>query len=228
MRTIVRAFWGPRPEPVEAVADRWLSTLTALDALVPGDRWQLVRASETPTELVPDRESLLAALRTAGSEEDWSDVIGTGLRLTRTTRSGGEIEVSVLAGGAPEYLLQSVVIGITTPTGLADRETRLLSALVLAWDPDVGDVTDDDILDALEDRAGFAVGDPAIGRHAYLSARRAARWPDGLRAVRREVVADGVLVDVGAAPDEVVGAYRLLRDAGALEPLPTPMDRAVW
>lgn len=228
MRTIVRGFWGPRPESVDAVADRWLATLTVIDALLPGGGWQQVHASGPPTALPPDRESLLGALRAAEADEAWSDVIGTGLRLVRTADSGCEIEVSGLAGGTPEYLLQSVVVGVTAPGGFALPESRLLAAVVLAWDPDLGDVTDDDTLDALEDDAGYSVGEPVVGRLAYLSAGRGARVPDDLGAVRREALAGGVVVATGGGPEEVVRMFGLLRDAGALEPLPRPMDRAVW
>jgi hypothetical protein len=228
MRTIVRGFWGPRPESVDTVADRWLSTVTAIDSLLPGGGWQQVHASGPPTALFPDREPLLRALRAAEADEAWSDVIGTGLRLIRTATAGCEIEVSGLAGGAPEYLLQSLVIGITAPDGFVLPESRLLTAVVLAWDPDFGDVTDDDILDALEDDAGFTVGDPALGRLAYLSAGRGARLPDDLGAARREALAAGVVVETGGGPEEVVRVSRLLRDAGALESLPRPMDRALW
>ncbi len=228
MRTIVRGFWGPRPEPVDAVADRWLSTVTAIDELFPGVGWQLVSASRPPAAFVPDRVSLLRVLRAAQAEDGWSDLVGTGLRLTGTAASGCEIEVSGLAGGTPEYLLQSLVIGLTAPGGQVLPETRLLAALTRVWDPDFGDATDDDILDALEDDAGYSVGDPVIGRLAYLSAGRAAQVPDDLATGSREVVAGGILVEVGTDPAAVVRAYRLLRDAGALEPLPRPMDRHVW
>ncbi|MFD1812939.1 hypothetical protein [Rhodococcus gannanensis] len=228
MRTIVRGFWGPRPESLDEVADRWLATLTAIDELLPGAGWQHVHASGPPTALPPERAPLLGALRAAEAAEGWSDVIGTGLRLIRTTTAGGEIEVSGLAGGAPEYLLQSLVIGITSPDGVALPEARLLAAVVLAWEPDFGDVTDDDILDALEDDGGFAVDDPAIGRLAYLSARRGARLPDDLGAARREALVGGVVVATSGGPDAVVRVAGLLRDAGVLQPLPRPMDRALW
>ncbi|WP_137873416.1 hypothetical protein [Rhodococcus sp. Q] len=228
MRTIVRGFWGPRPESVDAVADRWLSTVTAIDELLPGVRWQHVSASRPPAAFVPDRVSLLRALRAAQAEEGWSDLVGMGLRLAGTAASGCEIEVSGLAGGAPQYLLQSLVIGLTAPDSRVLPETQLLAALTRVWDPDFGDATDDDILDALEDDAGYSVGDPVIGRLAYLSAGRAALVPDDLTTGHREPVAGGILVEVGMEPAAVARAYRLLRDAGALAPLPRPLDRDVW
>ncbi|SDD96226.1 hypothetical protein SAMN05444580_10865 [Rhodococcus tukisamuensis] len=114
MRRTVRVFWGPRPEPVGSVAERWCTTLNGVDELLeatePGrDRsWRQVRPSGPPTDL---------------------------------------------------------------PADAVVPEAELLAMLAQVWEPDFGDVTDDDILDALERDAGFAVGDPCIGRHAYLYPR---------------------------------------------------------
>ncbi|MFD4183054.1 hypothetical protein [Rhodococcus sp. NPDC058514] len=61
----------------------------------------------------------------------------------------------------------------------------------------------------------------------YLSPGRAALVPADLQVAREEPTG-GVLMAI-AAPGEVgdvVLAYRRLRGAGALEPLPRPMDRA--
>ena len=53
--------------------------------------------------------------------------------------------------------------------------------------PDFGDVTADDILDPVEDDAGFVVGDPVVGRFGYLCPTRAALIPDSLDASRQAV-----------------------------------------
>lgn len=230
MRRIVRVFWGPRPESVESVAERWRTTLDRCDALLPApepgrDRsWQQIRPTG-PADLPRDRNSLRDALVAARADADWSDVIGIALRITTTGEPGWDIEISGLAGGAPEYLLQSLVMTIAAPDNAAIPEAQLLAMLAQVWEPDFGDVTDDDILDALEDDTGFAVGDPCIGRHAYLSPRRAVRLPDGLGANVRPF-GGGALVEVEGAVDDVVRVYLRMREAGALEPLPRPMDRA--
>ena len=72
-----------------------------------------------------------------------------------------------MAGGTPPFLLQSLVMGVDAPDDAVVRESELLAMLASVWEPDFGDVTDDDILDAVEDDAGF-VGDPVVGRFGYV------------------------------------------------------------
>ncbi|WP_335939567.1 hypothetical protein [Streptomyces sp. PTD5-9] len=238
MRRVVRAFWGPRPEPAEALAGRWKRTLDGIAELLPGAAspdaagagpWRQVHGTGPETELPADEGALLGALRVAQAAEDWSDLTGTALRLHRAGAPGWRTEISGLAGGAPEFLLQSLVVTLHTPDGADVPEAELLAVLARAWEPDFGDVSDDDVLDALEDDAGYSVGDPVVGRAGYLSPGRAALVPDGLGAAREELPGGGVLLrlaEAGASAD-VVAAYERLRDAGALEPLPRPMDRPV-
>lgn len=231
VRRIVRVFWGPRPETVESVAERWRVTLDRCDALLPvpvpgrARSWQQIRPSGPAADLPRDRNSLRDVLVAARSDADWSDVLGVALRIATSGEPGRDIEISGLAGGAPEYLLQSLVVAVTAPDDAAVPEAQLLAMLAQVWEPDFGDVTDDDILDALEDDADFAVGDPCIGRHAYLSPGRAGLLPDGLGANVRPFEG-GALVEVDGAVDDVVRVYLRMREVGALEPLPRPMDRA--
>ncbi|RPK57699.1 hypothetical protein EES43_21295 [Streptomyces sp. ADI96-02] len=231
MRRVVRGFWGPRPESAEALAERWRQTLEGLAALVPQatDDWSQVHSSGPADAITADGDALLAALRAAQSAADWSDLTGTGLRLVGTGTPGWEAEVSGLAGGEPEFLLQSVAVVLHTPDDAAVPEDALLALLARTWEPDFGDVSDDDVLDALEDDGGFLVGDPVVGRYGYLSPARAALAPEDLDAAREELPGGGVLLGLAAPGDgaAVVRAYRRLREAGALDPLPRPMDRAV-
>ena len=236
MRRVVRGFWGPRPEPVERLAERWNLTLDRLGRLLPavGDgagspsTWRVVAASGPGEDLTPDEASLLSALRTAQAAEDWSDRTGIGLRLVRQAEPGWKLEVSGLAGGAPETLLQSMVLTVVSPGTTTPPDAELLAAVAELWEPDFGDVTDDDVMDALEDDADWTVGDPSIGWLAFLSPARAALLPDDLTAVRKEVQGGGVLLDIAAPddPDAVVESYVRLRETGALQPLPRPLDRA--
>ncbi|MFJ9110613.1 Imm52 family immunity protein [Streptomyces sp. NPDC102283] len=231
MRRVVRGFWGPRPEPAEALADRWRRTLDGFAELVPqaADAWSQVHGNRHATAFTSDGDALLGALRTAQSAADWSDLTGTGLRLVGTGAPGWEAEVSGLAGGAPEFLLQSLAIILHAPDGAVVPEEALLSLVARVWEPDFGDVSDDDVLDALEDDAGYSVGDPVVGRTGYLSPARAALVPDGLEVVREPLPDGGELLSIAAPGDSagVVRVYQRLREAGALEPLPRPMDRAV-
>ncbi|QNG18816.1 hypothetical protein G4H71_21470 [Rhodococcus triatomae] len=236
MRCVVGCFWGPRPESLEALADRWARTLESLEAQLAPMRhsggefeWRRVHSDGPPTPVEPG-EGILAELRASRAEQDWSDIIGTGLRLVSVDPAGRSVEVSGIGGGRPEYLLQSLVVTVHGPNEPPVSEQALLATLVDIWEPDFADVTDDDVLDALEDEAGHIVGDPVIGRLGYLSARRAAVVPAGLGIARTGHPRGGTvlhLADPGEAPS-AVAAYRRLREAGALAPLPRPMDRAVW
>ncbi|MFI8268263.1 hypothetical protein [Streptomyces rubiginosohelvolus] len=231
MRCLVRGFWGPRPEPVESLAGRWQQTLDGLTGLLPqaAAAWSQIHANGPATAVAPDEDALLGAVRAAQSAADWSDLTGTGLRVVGTGMPGWEVEVSGVAGGTPEFLLQSIMVVIHAPDGAPVPEEDVLALLARVWEPDFGDVSDNDVLDALEDEAGFSVEDPAVGRVGYLSPARAALVPAGLEAVRQELPGGGELLSIAAPGDTaaVVRACERLREAGALAPLPRPMDRAV-
>ncbi len=67
-----------------------------------------------------------------------------------------------------------------------------------------------------------------IGRVGYLSSARADAIPDDL-AAGVAALPGGVLLQIGGAVDGgVVRAYERLRETGALDPLPRPLDRAVF
>ncbi|MFE2942100.1 Imm52 family immunity protein [Streptomyces sp. NPDC059255] len=233
MRRLVRGFWGRREESAEALAARWKLTLDRLAGLLPAAGagpgvWRNISASGPATGLRPDAAALLAALRVAREADGWSDRTGYGLRLVAAGAPGWKIEVSGRAGGAPENLLQSMVIGVDSPDGAEIPDAELLAAVAEVWEPDFGGVTDDDVLDVLEDDGGFVVGEPAIGWVGYLSPARAALVPDDMAEDRKELGVGGVLLDITSRGDTeaVLRAYLRLRDAGALQPLPRPLDRA--
>ncbi|OII69099.1 hypothetical protein [Streptomyces sp. CC77] len=238
MRRLVRGFWGPREESAEALAARWLRTLDGVAALVPEAgrgaagpwTWRRTRESGSAVLLRADATSLAGALGAVGAADDWSSSTGYGLSLAIGDEEGAPWQVDVRgnAGGTSEFLPQSLVLAVTSPDGAQAPEAALLALVAEAWAPDFGDVTDDDLLDALEDDGGFTVGDPCVGRLGYLSAARAALVPDDLAAARRDLPGGGALLDVAPhakGTDAVVAAYVRLRDSGALQPLPRPMDR---
>jgi hypothetical protein len=238
MRRVVRGFWGPREEPVEALAGRWKRTLDQLAGLLPAAAgkpgagrdeawtWLQVSSSGPATEIRPDEETLRAALRAAAASENWSD--GAGLRLVTGGERGWKIEVSGRAGAVSEFLLQSMVIGVDSPDDADIPDLGLLAVVAEAWEPDFGGVTDDDVLDALEDDGGFAPDEPSVGWAGCLSPARAALVPDDLPALREALRGGGVLLGIASPGDteEVLRANLRLRDTGALRPLARPMDRA--
>ncbi|MFF1910127.1 Imm52 family immunity protein [Streptomyces sp. NPDC058239] len=235
MRRVVRGFWGARKESAEALTRRWKLTLDQLAEILPAGgsgavwTWRQIHSSGPATDLLPNEDSLLAALRAAREADGWSDRVGFGLRLVLAGEPGWKIEVSGNGGGVSEFLHQSMVIGVGSPDDAEISDGNLLAAVAEAWEPDFGDVTDDDVLDALEDDAGFVVGEPSIGWVGYLSPARAALLPEGMTAGHKELRVGGVLLDIAPRGNvqDVLRAYLRLRDAGALQPLPCPMDRAV-
>lgn len=227
-RRAIRVFWGRRPESVQAVSIRWRRTLEQVEFLLPeavGGSWQQVHSSGPATTLTV--EQLTRVLDNARTAENWSDRLGIGLRLTSGGGPEWELELSGLAGGEPEIVLQSMVLTVSAPATAEVRETELLRMLAVVWEPDFGDVTDDNILDALEDESDYRVGDPVVGRVGYLSAARADAIPDDVAAGVAALPGCGVLLQIGAV-DTVLRAYERLRDSGTLEPLPRPLDRAVF
>ncbi|MFF9098793.1 hypothetical protein ACF1AX_37465 [Streptomyces sp. NPDC014802] len=240
MSGVVRAFWGPREESAEALADRWKRTLDRLSSLLPalapdpGEAWtwQQIHESGPATALRADEESILAVLRSLRTEDGWSDHTGYGLSLAIGNDSGWRADVRGAAGGTPEFLLQNLIMEIEAPAGATVPEADLLTLVAETWQPDFGEVTDDDILDALEDEADFGIGEPSVGRFGYLSPARAALVPAGLPDVTRtELPSGGLLLAVApptAETDTVVRVNVSLREARALEPLPKPLDRSVW
>lgn len=234
MRRLVRGFWGPRDESVEELADRWKATVDQLVRLLPEaaltGEWTVVRASgpASPVTVTADEDSLRDALRAARAADDWARGTGTALRLVAAGAPGWEVEVSGLAGGDSGFLLQSLVIGIRSPVGTELPGAELLAAVAEFWEPDFGDVTNGDVLDALEDEAEYNVGEPCVGWVGYLSPARGKLLPDDLTVPRTVMPGGGVLLDIAEESDvdAVVRAFERLRGTGALQPLPRPMARA--
>lgn len=239
MKRVVRVFWGPRKESPRELAGRWRAMLDAFPALLPaassapaGQPWTWTRhyAFSRPDELAPDEAELAAALQTDHDSPHTSD--GAGLSLTSTgEQPGWEIGLIGRGGGESEYVTQAVVLTIVSPDDAEVPEAALLALIADIWQPDFGDVTDDELLDALEDDAGFdyTLSHVSVGRLVYLSPGRAAPAPAGVGVARGELRGAGVLLDIAPPGDieGVVDAYVRLRATGALEPLPRPMNRTV-
>ncbi|HEY9327183.1 MAG TPA: hypothetical protein VIS09_02900 [Streptomyces sp.] len=238
MERLARVFWGPRKETPQELAGRWKAMLDALPAFLPaassartGQPWTWTRhhASGRPTELRPAEAELAAALQEDHDSPQTSD--GAGLSLSSRGEPGWEISVSGRGGGASEYVTQAVVLKVASPDGAEVPEAALLALLADIWEPDFGDVTDDELLDALEDRAGFdyTLSHVSVGRFGYLSPGRAELAPAGVGVAGKELCGAGVLLGIAPPGDveAVVDAYVRLREAGALEPLPRPMRRTV-
>ncbi|MFE6284790.1 hypothetical protein [Streptomyces sp. NPDC057877] len=234
MRRVVRGFWGPRPEPVDALTARWSATLERIAGLLPEatggaePTWRTVPVSGPGAAVrTGDGASLTEALRAAQAADDWSAANGTSLRvLLADPAPAWKVEIAGLAGGSPEFLLQSLVVTVVAPDDARLPDAELLTAVAESWQPDYGDAGDRTVTAALKREAGFKVGTPSVGWAGFLSPGRASRMPDGVFG--RELPGTGVLLDIAAPGDDtapVVRAYEALKAAGALDPLPQPMDR---
>ncbi|WP_351226102.1 hypothetical protein [Streptomyces sp. NPDC002133] len=235
MRRVVRGAWGPREESVETLAGRWKLTLERLTGLLPtvvsgpGEvgTWRHIRESEPFINFQPDEASLRGVLRDTREADGWTDRTGTRLTLASAGETGWNAELRGRGGGTSEFLLQTMMIAIESPDDAEIPDVELLTVLAEVWAPDFGDVSNDDVLDALEDEGGFGPDEPSVGWVGYLSPGRAALVPDGMTAPRKELGVGGILLEI--APygniESVLQANLRLRDSGALQPLPRPMER---
>jgi hypothetical protein len=187
-----------------------------------------IRSERGAVELPVDEASVLAVLRAEEAGDGWTERTGVGPRLVGTAVPGWKVSVSGRTGGASPNLLQAMLIEIVSPEGADVPESELLRMVAELWAPDFGDVVDDAERDALRE-VGARVARPAVGRIGYLSPARAALVPEELKAVRTPVPTGGVLLGIAPPgnPDAVAAAHVCLRDSGALEPLPKPMDRSM-
>ncbi len=115
-RRAIRVFWGRRPESVPAVASRWRRTLEQVEFLLPevvGGSWQQIHSAGPATAVTVDQ--LAQVLENAQAAEDWSDRLGIGLRLASSGGPEWGFELSGLAGGEPEIVLQSMIIAVSAP-----------------------------------------------------------------------------------------------------------------
>ncbi|SNS47596.1 hypothetical protein SAMN05216276_101045 [Streptosporangium subroseum] len=232
MRRLVRSFWGPRQESVEEVAARWTALLKRLGEIEPAvfGPWTGVSDFGPDPSVEVETEALAAYLRESNADDGRLDRTGYRLALHTSARQTVQVSISGSAGGLSELVPMVVVIAITAPDDSPSLPyTEILRALAESWDIDVGDVTDDDILDALEDD-GLGPGDRSIGWGGYLSQRRAALLSDSglsLPGKAEPMTHGGVLLDLSGVGtvEDLVALNRQLRATGALEPLPPPMDR---
>jgi hypothetical protein len=231
---MVRGFWGPREESPQELALRWKATLDRLAELLgaahakPGESWMRIAGDGPAVAFPTDGPSVLAALRAEQAGDDWSDRTGVGPFLVRVGDEGWKLELSGRTGGVSEHLLQALFLVVESPEGAEVPEPELLTALAEFWEPDYGDVSDDATRKVLRERAGAKAAEPGVGSLGYLSPARAALVPDDLKAVRTPLRTGGVLLDIAPPGDHeaVLAAYLRLRAAGALQPLPRPMDRS--
>ncbi|MET7638216.1 Imm52 family immunity protein [Streptomyces sp. NPDC005438] len=234
----VRGFWGPRAEEPEQLAERWLALLGRLEEL-DGELFSTwVVGADSFDQASPVERSVpdLAALLRAGNDPRDAPVYGYLLTLMSRAPSGLAASVQVTGGAVTEYAANSVLVELYAEdleeyqAPQVAKAPGMLAALADAWDVDQGEVTDEDLLDALDDTFDLANSDPRAGRAVYLSAGRWERLPQDPPGRATPTAHGGVVLDLTGPSGEVsthavLDAHRVLVDCGALAPRPTPMTR---
>ncbi|MEU8630315.1 hypothetical protein [Streptomyces sp. NPDC048669] len=233
-------MWGVREQSPDQLAERWLVLLRAL-AAIDGDtcgQWhEAAEYDETPPA-VQLTDSAVAAYIDRRNPEPDADYIGRVASLSTADGGPGRPRVAtwINAGGSANRVPDSCVVKLRSQeldesADLVRRSGEVMAAVGASWDADWGEVYDDDEYDAVADEFGLSVTVPRGGRSVYLSPGRAALAPEGLPGTYTRTAAGGLVIDLtrgGTAEPSlasIVEANRVLRAAGALEPLPVPFDR---
>lgn len=217
----VGAYWGQRPGSPEAIASRLLQTVHELERL---DKvfqdWHVIE----PPGAMPTEVTELASVVRAGVhrfDSDGSVIQDLGWQVTMfsggTARNDPGADLSVHAGSTATRVGNNVVL---SPRTVAEHEVfmrlaaKLVSLLVVAWEPDWAVFT------------SYTIHDEVKTAKRYPSA---VSWfaddlgqlPNDLGQVRTERIAGGTLIDLmrdGELPStgDVVGLRDRLAPTGIL------------
>ncbi|MEU2161688.1 Imm52 family immunity protein [Streptomyces sp. NPDC019208] len=238
---VVNGGWGRRQESVVQIAERWVESLSALgdlnDAAFTG--WlEAVDDISTAPRMPLSVAALSEYLKRENPESD-VDRIGYTASLLTNNPGMPRVTFSIHAGGTSEWVTNSVAVSFrsrkldeSVPT--VSRSSDVLRILADAWDIDTGQAYGRAQYDAVRDEFGLDNSAPRCGRSVYLSAKRAALAPEGFSGTYARTAHGGLIIDLTRGgieePDieTILDANRQLRAAGALEPLPEPLDRSKW
>lgn len=174
---LIRAFWGPRQESVNQIAERMVKFGTGLDTLIGrATSWKVPGGDEvTLSELGGVQQVLQGAMQ--------KSLDAPHLGLLQSFRSNspkvGKLSLTVVAGGYSnsDNVYNSVVLKCPETDASRSIALEALSALASAWDPDWGEVTSYGLIDAMEN-INFPERSPGIGHMTYLSGGRTELLPE--------------------------------------------------
>ncbi|MFI0409214.1 Imm52 family immunity protein [Actinomadura sp. 3N508] len=232
---VVRSFWGPREESVEAAVERWVELsgrLTGIGGTV-FSSW--TNADDEPQPLEFSVEGLQREL--AHREEKFGPRGRLGFSMSAHIDDGDlpRVSLSSTVGACGSYVGNSLVLtlyvweqkqgGLWTPMA-----GDLLRAVAEACEPDWGEVRNDALADAQNENPQITVGTPRAGYVTYLSSNRRARVSGEVPGRTRQATDGGLLIDMtedGRFPelDAVAELDRRLRDSGALVEIPESQER---
>ena len=227
------AYWGSRPESVSACAHRlseFLRSLVTIDASL--STWYETGTSREAALRAPvatDAAALEKLLLAGRHRGDFGHDIVEELGFSASVWNGQPVEVGlhVACGMYPRARGLKNQVDLLLPTVheapdlfRLQAATRVIEALVIAWDPDWATFESPRLRHA-QDRDPRT---PVIGWLTYLSGWRGRPMQIPSNA-RIQALGDGILLVLGDDPT-TVGAAELkatrsvLADAGCLEPTP--------
>ncbi|MFF2007972.1 Imm52 family immunity protein [Streptomyces sp. NPDC058195] len=238
LNVVVNGLWGPRGESVPAIAERWAGTLTALGEIDGPTFGQWHEAGDDlPSDpvLEPSAAALAEYIERKNTGPDL-DVAGYTSSLWARNPGTAHVSLAVHAGSTSRYAVNSVALAfrsreVDETAQVIRRAPEILRLLAEIWEFDTGQVYDRPQYRAVAERFDLANSDPRCGRAVFLSAGRAALAPGSLPGTYVRTAHGGLVIDLTyggtktAETAAVIGANERLREAGALEKLPTPFDR---
>ncbi|WP_436500388.1 Imm52 family immunity protein [Actinokineospora sp. HUAS TT18] len=227
----VGAYWGSRPEPVEACAERLRRLLTGLAEAHPAlATWYRkgTRKSAATTPVAADPAALVELLNAGRNRADVGGGVLAELGFSFGLWHRDPVEVG-LAGtvgyhaGNP-HLMNSVVLDLPIPAGAGAElydpavAERVMAAIVSAWEPDWATWTSWPLREAQT----TAPREPVAGWLTYLGPSRAAALNGRTPATP---LGEGVLLSLGgpAASANPAAAVALRRGLPPKALGPTPL-----
>ncbi|MFJ2898279.1 hypothetical protein ACIO87_25725 [Streptomyces sp. NPDC087218] len=241
LNVVVNGLWGLRGESVAAVAERCAATLAALRE-IDGSTFDVWHEAEDgrPSDpvLAPSAAALAEYIERRNTGPDL-DVIGYTASLWASNPGSPHVSLALHAGSTSQYAGNSVALSfrsreVDETAEVIRRAPEILRLLAEHWEFDAGQVYDRPQYRAVAERFDLKNSDPRCGRAVFLSAGRAARAPEDLPGTYVRTAYEGLVVDLTCGGtklpdiDTVIGANERLREAGALERLPKPFDRATF
>ncbi|WP_326767502.1 hypothetical protein OG978_25960 [Streptomyces sp. NBC_01591] len=238
---VVNGLWGLRGETVRSIAERWSGTLTALKD-IDGPTFDVWHESEdglaSDPLLEPSVPALVEYIERKNTGPDL-DVVGYTTSLWAQNPGAANVSTAIHAGSTSLHAANSVSLVLRSrevdeSAEVIRRAPEVLRILAENWEIDAGQVYSKPQYRAVTERFDLGNADPRCGRAVFLSAGRAALAPEGLPGTYVRTAHGGLVIDLtrggteSPAVETIIEANARLREAGALEKLPVPFDRATF